>query len=114
MYTHVHLVNELTGGKVMKVHCKSKDDDMGIHDVPAGSEYQWKFKPSVFGGTLFWCHVATVNKPQIVYDAYYEDGKLWQRVHMDNQYWVVKDSGIYLRQFWLKTGVNDVFWKPWP
>ncbi|CAN1169758.1 S-protein homolog 1 [Linum perenne] len=111
-YAHIHMVNELTGGKVMLVHCKSKNDDLGIHSVPAGSEYEWRFRPSVLGNTLFWCHVATGNK-QIVYDAFYQDPKLWQRLHMDHSYWVAKDSGIYLRQFWKKPS-TDVFWKPWP
>ncbi|CAN1144720.1 S-protein homolog 5 [Linum perenne] len=41
----------------MMVHWKSKDDDMGTHWVPATPEYKWRFRPNVFGNTLFWCQV---------------------------------------------------------
>ncbi|CAI0426584.1 unnamed protein product [Linum tenue] len=110
-YTHVHVVNEFGGGRVLTVHCKSRDDNMGTHWVGPNSEYEWRFRPSIFGNTLFWCHVWKGGS-QIVYDAYYaDDDKLYDRVYMDNSYWVVKDDGLYLRQFW--KGV-DVFWRPWP
>ncbi|CAN1269893.1 S-protein homolog 1 [Linum perenne] len=94
----------------MMVHCKSKNDDMGTHWVPATSEYEWRFRPSVFGNTLFWCHVWK-GEEQIVYDAYYDDAKSYERKYMDHVRWVAKDDGIYLRQFW--KGV-DVFWLKWP
>ncbi|CAN1131336.1 S-protein homolog 1 [Linum perenne] len=109
-YTHVHVINEFSDGKQMMVHCKSKNDDMGTHWVPATSEYEWRFRPSVFGNTLFWCHVWK-GEEQIVYDAYYDDAKSYERKYMDHVRWVAKDDGIYLRQFW--KGV-DVFWLKWP
>ncbi|CAN0897800.1 S-protein homolog 1 [Linum grandiflorum] len=109
-YTHVHVINELSKSKPLLVHCKSKDDDMGIHWVGPNGEYEWRFKPKIFGNTLFWCHVKKRDK-EIVYKAYWEDNHDNDRQYMDHVRWVAKEDGLYLRQFW--KGV-DVFWQPWP
>ncbi|CAN0870921.1 S-protein homolog 74 [Linum grandiflorum] len=110
-YTEVHVVNELKDDKkAMRVHCKSKDEDLGVHDVPAGSEYQWRIKNTDAKATPYTCGVSA-NDKEIVFKAYFEDAELLRRVNENNSYWVVKDDGIYLRQVWKKT---DVFWQPWP
>ncbi|CAI0541408.1 unnamed protein product [Linum tenue] len=109
---HVHVVNELSGGRAVTVHCKSKNNDMGVHVVPPGSEYQWRFRPNIFGNTIFWCHVAKGNV-EVVFDAFNEEDKdPWERIHMDNTYWVARDDAVYLRQFWKNN--NMVFWRKWP
>ena len=41
--THVHLQNKV--GSDVIVHCKSKDDDLGLHTISNEQEYQWSFKP---------------------------------------------------------------------
>ena len=110
-FTEVHVMNELKNDKkAMRVHCKSKDEDMGIHDVPVGSEYQWKVKNTDTTTTPFTCGISA-NDKEIVFKAYFEDVELLRRVNENNSYWVVKDDGIYLRQIWKNT---DVFWQPWP
>ncbi|KAH1106082.1 hypothetical protein J1N35_009850 [Gossypium stocksii] len=58
---HVHTVNDLSDDKILFVHCKSKDDDLGIHNLTVGVEFSWKFKLQIFGGTLFWCYMAYDN-----------------------------------------------------
>ncbi|CAL1403654.1 unnamed protein product [Linum trigynum] len=111
-YRHIHIVNELSGGRAVTVHCRSKNNDMGVHVVPPGSEYQWRFRPNIFGITLFWCHVAKGNV-EVVFDAYNEEEKdPWERIHMDNTYWVARDDAVYLRQFWKNN--NMVLWRRWP
>ncbi|MBA0763987.1 hypothetical protein Gotri_013372, partial [Gossypium trilobum] len=58
---HVHTINGLSNGKMLLVHCKSKDNDLGIHNLTAGAEFSWQFKLSVTGRTLFWCYMAYDN-----------------------------------------------------
>ncbi|MBA0844825.1 hypothetical protein Goarm_022543, partial [Gossypium armourianum] len=58
---HVHAVNDLSDGKILLVHCKSKDDNLGIHNLTVGSEFSWKFKQQILGATLFWCYMAYDN-----------------------------------------------------
>ncbi|PPS14569.1 hypothetical protein GOBAR_AA06030 [Gossypium barbadense] len=50
---HVHTINGLSNGKILLVHCKSKDNDLGIHNLTVGVEFSWQFKLSVTGRTLF-------------------------------------------------------------
>ncbi|KAK8526976.1 hypothetical protein V6N13_084848 [Hibiscus sabdariffa] len=53
--THVKITNKIQAGKDLIVHCKSKDDDLGVRVVPYGSNFEFKFHPSFFGVTLFFC-----------------------------------------------------------
>ncbi|CAB4261934.1 unnamed protein product [Prunus armeniaca] len=54
--TTVRTINNL--GAEMTIHCKSKDDDLGIHVVPVGGSYEFSFRPNIFGRTLFFCSFA--------------------------------------------------------
>ncbi|CAN1137976.1 S-protein homolog 74 [Linum perenne] len=108
--TEVHIVNELTDDKkAMRVHCKSGDVDLGIHDVPKASEYQWSIK-NTNTKAPYTCGISA-NDKELVFKAYFEDAELMRRVNNNNSYWVVKDDGIYLRQIWKNT---DVFMQAWP
>ncbi|KAE9591134.1 putative plant self-incompatibility S1 [Lupinus albus] len=55
---HVHIKNNLGVGINLQVHCKSKDDDLGVHNVTYGGDYQFQFRPNVFGTTQFFCGLA--------------------------------------------------------
>ncbi|XP_024029586.1 S-protein homolog 4-like [Morus notabilis] len=55
--THVHMTNDLGTGTDLTVHCKSKDDDLGIHVVAPNGSYGFRFAPNIFGGTLFFCRM---------------------------------------------------------
>ncbi|CAN0897803.1 S-protein homolog 1 [Linum grandiflorum] len=82
----------------MMVHCKSKEDDLGIHYIGDGSEYTWRFKPRlVFGRTQFWCYVAPVSVAlHIQFDAYiFNDPSIIEYKY--NVYWLVKPDGVYIR-----------------
>ncbi|KAK3420717.1 hypothetical protein EUGRSUZ_H03232 [Eucalyptus grandis] len=51
----VQIINKLPGAPLLTVHCKSGDDDLGVHQIPADSFWQFSFKPSFFESTLFFC-----------------------------------------------------------
>ncbi|KAL8533125.1 hypothetical protein ACS0TY_009393 [Phlomoides rotata] len=51
----VHVYNDLPR-ETLFVHCKSKDDDLGIHYVKAKQDYNFSFCIKPFS-TLFTCHV---------------------------------------------------------
>jgi hypothetical protein len=52
---HVNIVNSLEGNLDLTIHCKSKDDDLGVHLLHHGDSFGWKFHNSFFGETLFFC-----------------------------------------------------------
>ncbi|KAK5813438.1 S-protein homolog 1-like [Gossypium arboreum] len=92
----VHVVNDLSNKKTLLVHCKSKDDDLGIHNIAAGTEYNWKFRPRVFGNTLFWCHLAYDNL-HAAFDVYWENEALYYKCDYNDCFWIARDDGIYLK-----------------
>lgn len=53
--THVQIFNGLPGGMMLTVHCKSKDDNLGAHQIPPSGMWEFVFKPSFWGDTLFFC-----------------------------------------------------------
>ncbi|CAI0394851.1 unnamed protein product [Linum tenue] len=99
----VRITNRLSS-KILIVHCASKDDDLGAHAVAIGATFEWSFEPKpVWGGTLFWCHLATEDK-RLSFVAY-EQGKLNRY-----SYWVVHDDGVYGEQVAITT---ELLVRPW-
>ncbi|EOA34800.1 hypothetical protein CARUB_v10022377mg [Capsella rubella] len=60
--TVVTITNNISPQAVLRVSCKSKDDDLGEHVLSSGQRFQWKFRPSVFRVTLFFCRFAWNNQ----------------------------------------------------
>ncbi|WZY76657.1 hypothetical protein YC2023_023041 [Brassica napus] len=52
----VKITNKLDGGLKLTLHCKSKDDDLGVQTLAPNNSWSFKFKPAFFGGTLFFCN----------------------------------------------------------
>ncbi|KAK8614897.1 hypothetical protein V6N13_068686 [Hibiscus sabdariffa] len=100
LYTtwHVHVVNGLSNNKILLVHCKSADDDLGERHLTVGSESQWHFKQNIIGSTLFWCYVASESDHIFAkFNVFWEDRDLFYRCNGDNCIWIAKDDGIYLK-----------------
>ncbi|CAI0391055.1 unnamed protein product [Linum tenue] len=107
-YEHVHIVNELDGGKTLIAHCHSLQHDLGVQYVNAGEEYEWRFKPRVFKRTLWRCYLAPDGFRHVAYDVYNESNQV---VDYDfNVYWVAKEDGIYNRDH---VNRQDFFSQPW-
>ncbi|CAI0394826.1 unnamed protein product [Linum tenue] len=87
----VYITNQVTR-KILIVHCRSKDDDLGAHAVAVGSSIHWSFGPNIFGArTVFWCKLAVQDK-RISFVAYEQE-----RVTYGD--WVVRDDGVYARPY---------------
>ncbi|KAL4336618.1 hypothetical protein AHAS_Ahas12G0028200 [Arachis hypogaea] len=67
--TTVEVTNLLQNGLSFTIHCKSRDDDLGVHVVESNGQYHWKFHSNYLGTTLFFCGI-TWNNGSIVYDLY--------------------------------------------
>uniref|UniRef100_M1AGG2 S-protein homolog n=1 Tax=Solanum tuberosum TaxID=4113 RepID=M1AGG2_SOLTU len=57
---HVQVVNNIDPTRFpfnsIKLHCASKDNDMGFHDITPNNQFEWTFKEGYFSNTLFFCH----------------------------------------------------------
>ncbi|KAL2249356.1 uncharacterized protein LOC105179615 [Sesamum indicum] len=41
----------------LRLHCASKDDDLGFHSISLFGEFKWSFCDRFVGDTLFFCHL---------------------------------------------------------
>ncbi|CDY11287.1 BnaA03g01230D [Brassica napus] len=89
------LTNELNN-KILAIHCKSKDDDLGDHYLAVGQSQEYKFRDNLWHTTLFWCHMGQGPdyKIQQVFEAY---RSTWSK-YVGYTYWIGREDGIYFRQ----------------
>ncbi|CAN4090975.1 unnamed protein product [Withania somnifera] len=99
----VHIINKLpSNSPQLKIHCASKDDDLGDHYPTINEDFNWSFCQTVFGKTLFFCHFWWGSKDK-VFDVYNDplycvkQGK--QINYLDYCKWEVREDGFYLEQF---------------
>ncbi|KAB1227572.1 hypothetical protein CJ030_MR1G019968 [Morella rubra] len=53
---HVQMFNNLSSGSDLTVHCKSRDDDLGVHLVRFSKGfYEFEFSVNIWKTTLFFC-----------------------------------------------------------
>lgn len=96
----IHIVNGLTNGQNLLVHCKSKDDDLGEKNLSVGTEFNWSFTVNIWNTTLFWCYLRKPNAESMSFEAFWvEKQSIWlfYRCYKNNCIWTAKDDGIYLR-----------------
>ncbi|XVF81125.1 hypothetical protein PTKIN_Ptkin15bG0131300 [Pterospermum kingtungense] len=93
---HVHVVNGMSLKKILFLHCKSADDDLGIRNLTVDTEFNWKFRPHFFAKTLFWCYLAS-DIGHASFDVFWVDDAFFYRCNWKNCIWTAKDDGIYLK-----------------
>ncbi|KAI4312500.1 hypothetical protein MLD38_037307 [Melastoma candidum] len=86
--TYVQIHNTKPGAN-LTVHCRSKEDDLGVHVLPPLDQYEFQFKPSFFGGTLFYCLFSWPEESHH-FDIYDEKRDYYMCSHCT---WWIKTSG---------------------
>lgn len=54
---HVRVTNQLANGVVLTIHCKSADNDLGVHVLSYGQFIGWHFRKNIWGTTRFYCYL---------------------------------------------------------
>ncbi|KAE8654107.1 hypothetical protein F3Y22_tig00117056pilonHSYRG00892 [Hibiscus syriacus] len=87
--TTVVIHNDIGAGSYLTFHCKSKNDDLGVHVLTYGYTYTIKFRPLFMTGTLYFCGFewdGTVHR----FDIYDEDRDDPICTHCE---WKIKPTG---------------------
>lgn len=104
--TVVRIYNELGDGLNLSIHCKSKDDDLGVHVIVNTQDYYWQFKVNFLGTTLFFCRFSWRDNSG-AFDIYKAGRDLYRCPTKCN--WQVFQDGIHgLRQ---ADNVTDILFK---
>ncbi|VFQ65331.1 unnamed protein product [Cuscuta campestris] len=87
--------NPVQPPKVLNVHCKSKDDDLGLWTMTENQSREFHFRVNYWWTTLFWCRFdwGTKFANFVVFDANSRDGYDCRRERYCN--WRVKTDGFY-------------------
>ena len=90
---HASVKNRLGSGRNMKVHCQSKDNDLGEQVVADGGEFGWDFSVNAWGTTLFYCDTEWEQVQDYHFDAYSFERDF---VRCQSQCsWLISQEGIY-------------------
>lgn len=89
-HTIVTINNTLVGNEDLKIHCKSKEDDLGVHVLKKHETFHWSFWISVFGNTQFFCSFQWGKSPLQYFDMYIEN-RDWLTCESCN--WYIKENG---------------------
>ncbi|GFP98292.1 hypothetical protein PHJA_001973100 [Phtheirospermum japonicum] len=89
----VHVINKLPPNSApLKLHCASKDDDLGNHTLPINQDYNWSFCNNIIYDTLFFCRLRWESKEK-AFDVF--ESKWRSKCDTLYCYWMAKDDGIY-------------------
>ncbi|GMP91712.1 hypothetical protein CsSME_00042284 [Camellia sinensis var. sinensis] len=103
---HVHVMNQLGGGRWMDIHCQSKDDDLGYQKVEDGAETMWSFSVNFWGTTLFYCDVLWKGSIWRHFNAYDAD-KDYRRCRSECRWMISKEGLLY--GYNQENGIWEVF-----
>ncbi|KAF8406898.1 hypothetical protein HHK36_006019 [Tetracentron sinense] len=94
----VFVTNNLEGGKILTVHCKSKDGDLGVHALSVEDTFQWTFSNNFSHTPLFWCDMEWKRSPggELVKGSFniYRSDRDLDRCS-DQCLWYVKEDALY-------------------
>ncbi|OMP10648.1 Plant self-incompatibility S1 [Corchorus olitorius] len=109
---HVYVVNELSNNKSLFLHCKSKDDDLGIQNLSPGANFTWSFQRNMLRTTLFWCYMSKEGNAHAALKVFWQDVLLFHKCLWKSCIWSAKDDGIYLKDFVKNYDEFRLQWEP--
>lgn len=86
---HIQLTNNLPGDVTLTIHCKSKNDDRGFHELAPGGHWEFQFRTNFWGTTLYFCSFAWPGNFHY-YDIYTENDP---RPNCHKCFWSVLPDG---------------------
>ena len=109
---NVYIFNNLNRD-TLRLHCASKDDDLGNHVLPINGNFHFGFKMNFFASTLFWCgfNFSPVNHGGS-YDVFWAGQKFIAACGPDrNCTWSARNDGLYLYDYTFPGYLKHYTWK---
>ncbi|GAV70660.1 Self-incomp_S1 domain-containing protein [Cephalotus follicularis] len=78
---------------MLHIECKSKDNDLGMHNLSPGANFTWSFRENFFQRTLFWCHAIK----DATFKVFWLDAFLFYKCMWKRCIYVAKDDGISIK-----------------
>ena len=105
----VNITNVLRSHDQLTIHCKSGDDDLGVHHLPPLSGYAFSFRPNFWGSTQFYCTFQWSGWSH--YFDIYKDDRDRTKCNDTLCLWLVVEHGICMFNY--KTKLYDICYT-WP
>ncbi|CAN8299400.1 unnamed protein product [Cochlearia groenlandica] len=89
----VTITNRLGDGSTLNLHCKSTDDDLGLKIVAPNKSWYFRFRPNIWGSTVFSCHFTWLKESR-KFDIY-DDSRESVNKHIPCTYcfWDISKDG---------------------
>lgn len=104
----VSIKNDLEGSQELTIHCKSSNDDLGVHVLVASKSFEFNFKPTWIGDTLFYCSFQWDGEFHY-FDIYHDRRDIKKCTQC---LWSIKSTGIGPCRFNFETNIYDRCY-PW-
>lgn len=105
----MRITNKLPGRVTLRVHCKSKDDDLGFQNIGPNQTWGFKFVPTAF--TLFYCSMQWPGHFHY-FDIY--GGDNLKGTASNHKTWIIRPGGPCIRRilngYW---GYECMKWNSW-
>ncbi|KAJ4835133.1 hypothetical protein Tsubulata_041543 [Turnera subulata] len=89
----VHITNTLERGQALTVHCKSKDDDLGVRQLGPSQSFMFSFTPRfLFGSTLYFCKFSWAGGSRW-FDIYDQGRESSHRCIDQKYFWKIYQDG---------------------
>lgn len=112
----VDIINLLPNGDDLTVHCRSGDDDLGVHIVSPNVDYKWRFHRNFWGTTLFWCSFTSAATGQHKSLEVWSDRVMEHSPCLGKCVWFIEADGFYVtdwRQLHSDGPSPPKFMEPW-
>ncbi|CAL0302324.1 unnamed protein product [Lupinus luteus] len=54
-YRHVYVENDLGNGTLLTLHCKERNNDLGVQNLNYKEAFKFQFRSEIFGLKLYFC-----------------------------------------------------------
>ncbi|KGN61530.1 hypothetical protein Csa_006387 [Cucumis sativus] len=88
----------------LTIHCKSGDDDLGVHQLSHLASYAFNFRPNFWGSTLFYCAFDWTGSSH--YFNIYQDLRDRAKCNDTLCLWIVGEQGLCMFDY--KTNAYDI------